>query len=333
MYSEFHDYWLHGFVVRSAVPFVSLSTSGARTKLGPPNVVIAAPIVWPDEPPVGTPLLRTPWCEIDRIRWASETPDESAGESAVDTYVMRYPLHDFSFQIELRHGVIHVEPHVHHDRWQQLLPVMACGAVTTFACRLLGRLALHANTVEVNGFTVSLAGDSGSGKTLTSSLLILAGAQLITDDVTAIGEDLVVSPGLLEVRLRADDMLGQLVADQLAMLHGVSTSVTADERRSFQVPTRHESSPLTRVVLPHLDTDADDFTLEHLSPNEAMMPLLKSTRLTGWIDQGFQRSDFLFVASLADQLPIQRLRMPMVDPTADGVRLAAAQLSDLLTTT
>ncbi len=335
-----HEYLIHGHVVRSAIPFASLSAPSAisAANSGETTVVIESPSTQPVRTPAASDelVLETPFCQI----WLEH--DLSAAATDVKhsdvKYSMVYPLHGFSFMIHTDGNRVTVEPQIHDDEWIQMLPVMACGAVLAFACRLLGSPALHANTVLVKGEAIAFAGESGAGKTLTSSLAMIAGGTLISDDVSVVNvvdRDQFVQTGLLDVRLRVDDQLGNAVAEVLSETPNVESAVTADERRSFQFERSNAvaATRLSRIVLPVLDPESTRFVLEPLTLNESIMALLKATRLTGWLNATFRSSDFLFVAELAERVRIERLRMPFVEANADSIRNAAQQLSHLLTST
>jgi hypothetical protein len=332
MARELQNYAIHGVAVRSAIPFIGEDIRTNSEGVEPVAVVLieaprhiandfAAMAPGDGQPDQTLTVFQTAWCEIDRDARATG-PDQ--------LFAMRYPLHGFMFRITASPQHIRIEPLVLGGEWIQMLPVMLRGAVLTFACRLLGLPALHANAIRIGNETVAFAGESGAGKTLTSALTLLAGAQLISDDVTVVGHDGVVHPGLLEVRLRVDDPLGQVISDQLNSLPGARMQATADERASFQFEGSPQAGSLSRVILPCLDATAQGFTLEPLALPDALMELLKGCRLIGWLDPAYQRSDFLFVASLTERAQIQRLRMPLITANPAGVAAATTQLADLL---
>jgi hypothetical protein len=322
---ETRHYFIHGLVVRSAIPMHGLRTS-AETG---PNVIVEEPRRVTEVQPLNdysVSVLRTAWCEIDR---QTENDANASGEAG---YLMRYPLHGFAFHFRATSPCIRIQPIILGGEWTQMLPVMASGAVLAFACRLLGMPALHANTVRLHDQTVAFAGESGAGKTLTSSLALLNGAEMVTDDVTVVTGDRLVHPGLLEVRLRVDDPLGQVVGELLSGLPHVVVARTPDDRMAFTFQQSARVSPalLTRIVIPCLDQQLDRFVLERLSVSDSLMELLKANRLIGWTDRALQRSDFLFVASLTETVAIDRLRMPSIAADGSSVIDAAHQIGALL---
>ncbi|MQP68240.1 hypothetical protein GE253_23250 [Niveispirillum sp. SYP-B3756] len=88
------------------------------------------------------------------------------------------------------------------------LPALAVGMILGIALHLRGTLCLHAATLEVDGRLVGLIGDSGAGKSTLAAWLLLRGATLYADDVTAIMPDAaglpVVQPGPTGIRLCRD---------------------------------------------------------------------------------------------------------------------------------
>lgn len=88
------------------------------------------------------------------------------------------------------------------------LPALAVGMILGMALHLRGTVCLHAATLEVDGRLVGLIGDSGAGKSTLAAWLLLRGATLYADDVTAIVPDAaglpVVQPGPTGIRLCRD---------------------------------------------------------------------------------------------------------------------------------
>jgi hypothetical protein len=279
-------------------------------------------------------LLDTGICQIMRL-------SGSGGDlrAAVDTrFVMAFPHHGFRFHISNTvaggQPQIAIDPIIEPDApsvGAAMLDIMAFGAVLTFACRLLGLPAVHANTLLLGDQTIAFAGPSMSGKTFTSCLAIIAGAHLITDDVTVLDAQRMVHPGLVNIRLRVDEALGQCVASILADLPGLAVTQTPDERIAVSGAHLHHApvTALTRIVLPTIDPEATRCKLVTLDPATSLMPLLHAQRLTGWVDQTWQRADFEVAAALASSVPVQRLLVPQVEPNLAAIHRVAAELRDL----
>ncbi len=276
-------------------------------------------------------VLQADWYQIRRLANQDTSGDPNVNNAGCVVYDMAYPHHGFSFTITLSNGCVCIQPIVWSPEWKQMLPIMASGAVLGFACRLLGRSALHANSVRLHNQTIAIAGESGAGKTLTSALLLTAGAELITDDVTVLAKDLVVHPGLTEVRLRVEEPVGEAVASMLCQVAGVTQGVTADDRLSFRFhPTeRLVQTTLDHVLFPIRDPEAIRVTLEPIALGESLIALLKAARLVGWVEPEFLKGDFTFAADIAEGTQIHRLRMPELAANRNALQAAARDLADL----
>ncbi len=76
-----------------------------------------------------------------------------------------------------------------------------------------GQEALHGAAVALNGRTVAIMGESGSGKTTAARALIAHGWSLVTDDLLAFDEALRLIPGPQWMRVLAADAAAGAVAD------------------------------------------------------------------------------------------------------------------------
>lgn len=75
--------------------------------------------------------------------------------------------------------------------WQRFL----VGRTLPWTAVLLGREIFHAGAVAIGGRAFALIGASGAGKSSLVAQLLLRGAGFVSDDVLAIGEDLLAHPG------------------------------------------------------------------------------------------------------------------------------------------
>lgn len=83
------------------------------------------------------------------------------------------------------------------------LGVLAGGPVLSVLLRRRGLLALHASTVEVDGFAVAIVGESGSGKSTLVAAVAGRGVPVVGDDLTVVepGERPMVVPGGAGIKL------------------------------------------------------------------------------------------------------------------------------------
>jgi hypothetical protein len=241
-----------------------------------------------------------------------------------------YPRSGVCFPLELAASQTIIRTRLSNANLGEWVNILAQGAVITAALRLMGHGSLHATTVDLDGTGLAIAGASGAGKTLVSSLLLLSGATLISDDVSVVQPNSRVYPGLLELRIRVADQLGRAVADRLVGETAAIARDTVDKR----VALRPETLPgltgcrLDAIVLPHIDESSAEVTLEPVTTNDTIMALLKSMRLVGWIDPSMLRADFEFCTNLAANYPVYRLRLPQV--TAPKLELLRLQIVERL---
>jgi len=64
-----------------------------------------------------------------------------------------------------------------------LLPVIISGTMISVVLALGGHLVLHASAVDIGGVALAFVGQSGMGKSTLATIMCVAGARLITDDV------------------------------------------------------------------------------------------------------------------------------------------------------
>lgn len=102
------------------------------------------------------------------------------------------------------------------------LPALAVGIILGMALHLRGTVCLHAATLEVDGRLVGFIGDSGAGKSTLAAWLLLRGATLYADDMTALVPDaaglLMVQPGPTGIRL-CRDTAAALLPDTEGLAH------------------------------------------------------------------------------------------------------------------
>jgi hypothetical protein len=179
----------------------------------------------------------------------SRMPD---GEWRVD--VIGHPRAGYLMD-ELEVGLFHVSSggrvircaasRVPRWRWQRHLVGRALPLATT----LRGLEPWHASAVAVNGQAIALVGGSGAGKSTIAAELILRGAQLVADDVLALGGGdgrVVAYPGLGLMSLRRPGV------DRLApsLLRRIGEPIGGNEHSiRLAVARREEQLPLGAVYL------------------------------------------------------------------------------------
>jgi hypothetical protein len=180
------------------------------------------------------------------------------------------------------------------------------------AASLASEVPLHAASVVVDGVAVAVAGESGSGKSTLAAAAVLAGHELVADEVSAVTPELEVRPYHRPVGLRRGG----------AAALGVDIPETDDERFGRVYPWRPGSplssgAPLAGVVL--VGRVPGPPTTEPVRPALALAELMHHTIA------GDERLVPLFrqVEDLVRRVPVARLTY---DDPGDGV----AVLRDLV---
>jgi hypothetical protein len=176
-------YLVHGRHVSSAVPLAAFTRNGsgpceAEAHPSVPQIVIE-PVRFSKDANLdlleGEPVLRSRWVEVRRHHTGS--PSETR-------YSLAYASNNLVFWVQQSDAAFVIQPWAVSESESRLVPLLLGGNILSFVMRLLGLNALHANAVLVHDEVVAFAGPGGVGKTLSSSLALLAGAVLMSDDVT-----------------------------------------------------------------------------------------------------------------------------------------------------
>lgn len=204
----------------------------------------------------------------------------------------------------LRRATVHVDPTVGPD----VVPVLLPGTVMAVRLMLDGHLVLHASAVARGGAALGVVGASGGGKSTLAALGVLAGLDLVTDDVLRV--DLAapaprVWPGATAARLRP-------AVRRVARRFGADAARTVDGRfvaRADRVVTQPQR--LAALVLPSLDRRERGVRVERLDPADALQRLVLAPRVVGWREPVALGRQFLQLAELAERVPVVRVRVPV----------------------
>ncbi len=204
-----------------------------------------------------------------------------------------------------------------------ILPVLMAGTVTSFLLTLRGSTVLHASGVEIDGHALAFVGPSGQGKTTLATLLALAGARLLTDDVLTVdaGPPVTCLGGATELRLRP--AAASLAADAPAG----TARTTADDRvalaleRAPAVPY-----PLRAIIVPNPSRTESVLQLTLVAPSLALMAILAVPRVYGWADPGVLARDFATLSSLVSEVPVYKAVVPWGPPFDPAIAPALARL-------
>jgi energy-coupling factor transporter ATP-binding protein EcfA2 len=179
---------------------------------------------------------------------------------------------------------------------------------------LRGDLVLHASAAIAGTGAIAFVGDSGMGKSTLATLLALAGAPLLTDDVLRVGPgpEFAVYAGATETRLRDG---------AIAMVEGGTTvRGTADGRTavSFGV-AGGDSVRLACVVVPFPARDIAALRATRLTARDALVLLVRFPRVLGWRDRATAAQQFGQLADLVEAVPVFTASVPWGPPFPEGL--------------
>jgi hypothetical protein len=177
-----------------------------------------------------------------------------------------------------------------------------------------GRLSLHASAVATSAGVMAFAGKSGLGKSTLAATLAQQNCSVLSDDFLVLkrqGEATMVVPTYPGVRLWPDSLA--VLFDNEA-----STSDVAhySPKRRVSLNDRENSPvelPLSRIyVLSGADDvwDGGDVGAQVLSPQQAIVELLKYTHVLDVTDRDSLQFVFHQLATLVDAIPCWRLFFP-----------------------
>ena len=175
--------------------------------------------------------------------------------------------------------------------WQRLL----LDTVAYLVALELGREALHAAAVVIDGAAVAIAAPSGGGKSTLTAALLASGARLLSDDIVVVepvAEGILAHPGPPVMNVPATQPLpGHEVLDRFGGELWTAVPVVGEPRR------------LQALVL--LDRHPG---VQERSERVAPSPLPVIPRLLAYPRTGErERRRFALAGDLADAVPIHRL--------------------------
>jgi hypothetical protein len=197
---------------------------------------------------------------------------------------------------------------------ESLASLFAEGHALTMLLAELGYGTLHANAVSVDDRAYAIAGVSGRGKSTTAGILLAAGARAVADDLVRVelGETVSVYPGSRGIRLRPPTAG---LAELLATI-GLPCTKSADGR--FVIDDRRHlgTSPLalSAVVIPAPSRSMTRVAITKLTATDAVVALLRATRMTSWLPGPQQRHLFDTSTALARRVPVLRAEVPWGPP-------------------
>lgn len=182
--------------------------------------------------------------------------------------------------------------------WQAMLISQVMPTVAT----LRGFEVFHASAVIWNGRAQLFCGHSGVGKSSLATHLVLAGAQLLSDDVVAVDRDLVAYSGTLALSVRPAE-LATVLTSSVGRLRQIGEF---DDKTKFAVPAAGGAWPLGCIHL--LQRSSVGPTIEPLERPEAVH-LLGLTFNHSVQTPGRLAHHLDLCSRLAHRVPITRVRI------------------------
>jgi hypothetical protein len=188
-----------------------------------------------------------------------------------------------------------------------------------------GFLVLHASAVMVHGQAVAFLGKSGSGKSTLAAAMTQQGHALIVDDILPVsiqGQVASVRAGVPRLKLWPD-VLGHLGEDSEQL-----PRVWPDEdKRARRVPPLGRRAPV-RLARVYVVEQGDELVIAGLAPQERLQALVQNTFTARLLRSIGAEAHFRQCVSLAEALPIRRLRRPLhLDQLGRAVRGIEAEIA------
>jgi hypothetical protein len=183
---------------------------------------------------------------------------------------------------------------------------------------LQGLELLHAAAVSVKGRALAIVGASGAGKSSLAAHPVALGADLISDDVLAVGSQghgLVAHPGPWLAHLDPAEH-DRVPAERRHRLGGV---IGQGDKLRLAPETNPGPVPLARIFYLRRDPDARELLIEDLDPPDPRL-LLASTYVAHLPAERRLVAQLDVCAQLALRVPCLCIRVPPCVDAADTAR-------------
>lgn len=181
----------------------------------------------------------------------------------------------------------------------------------SFALRLRDMVCLHASALVVGDQAILIAGESGAGKSTTTSYFARRGHFFLSDDVSALhlSEDgIKVQPGYPVIRLwsaSAKTIFGET--------HPTVQETPEWEKAHFDAENdgfQFADHPLPIGAVYILKPRAEQISIISLSRPKALMALMNNTSLDYLIDARLRAKDLQLLGQLAGNVPVREVTPP-----------------------
>ena len=185
--------------------------------------------------------------------------------------------------------------------------------VLPHALHLAGRDALHATAVLTPRGVIAFVGPSGAGKSTLAARCIAGGLTLVSDDCLVLaldGNGVVATPSYPGLRL-LPDAVAWLGMDPSATTrvaeYGTKCRVRS-EGAIAQVGGR--LAAVYVLQMPALEPQVARVVVEALAKSEGFLELIKGSFRVDVDDRAAAKRQFDLFASVAERVPVRRLRVP-----------------------
>lgn len=184
--------------------------------------------------------------------------------------------------------------------------------------QLQGRPAIHGSSIAIDGRAVAFVGATGAGKSTLAALLGDRGGRLVADDTLLLrieDDHIVIEPTASNVRLREPEKLG---------FGPERGERRANGKLAVEYPAVEEPMRLAHLFV--LEPPHERVEVDRVRPRDAAIELAHYLFRIDPRDPELLRVELPFLSSLAERLPVSRLRYPREVGAADDV-LAAIRRS------
>ena len=272
----------------------------------------------------------------DQLAWVNVLPSVWRAPAENGTWLrLRYADADDWVEFVIAPGGTTVWISSSDVRWDEVCELLL-GPVFSCVLEQRGVTCLHAAVLKIDGAVAGFIGAKGAGKSTLSLALLQHGAELVSDDVAALGDHdgrPTVAVGPPRLRLRQDSA-GVLDGSFEALRPVWAQAENRPPKRYVETSPALPEGPLPLDALYFLaPRDGDEPSLRSVSPVEAVPRLMADRHMVHLIDRVGDRRDFPVLARVAAQVRLRELRRPdalsALDRTIELVRadLAASTAS------
>jgi hypothetical protein len=310
-------YRVFGAILASDFPFRVLLPPGECAPDLTFTAVSSRPVLatWEDQ----EPLYTSPWSRTD-------------GESVCrlfrsgDSEILSFPK-VADFYLWPGRIVCHVlAPELRH-----LVELHLLGPVFSYWLERRERIVLHSSAVALGGRVAAFVGRHGDGKSGLAAALLRSGGALLSDDVVPLemrSEEILAHPSFPQMRMWPDEAACFLDRfEHLPLVHPDLTKRWVPVGPGGLGLFQANAAPLSSIYLLDRRPEADEpLEIRTLSPRDAVIELLRHSFTPLLVEAaGLQPARLDFLARLALQVPVKRLRYPSgfdrLPAVAEAVRL------------